>query len=103
MQFNNDGGSNYGTKRSSNGAADSITSAANFLTELAGAVSTDAQMTWIEMFNVSSIRKQGHINGGSVSNATNVAGQTCHGNVVWNNTSDQITSCTIFFDGLLAM
>jgi len=50
----------------------------------------------MEVFNIASIRKQGTFNGDSVSNANAVAGQTCFGNLVWNNTTDQVTSLTAF-------
>lgn len=62
MVFNGDGGANYGTRQSSNGAADSVNSTLNALTELAGVVGTNAKITWIEILNIASIRKQGHYN-----------------------------------------
>lgn len=102
MVFNGDWAANYGTKQSSNGAADSITSAAKFLTEL-GTNDTAAKSCWIEMLNIASIRKQGHFNGNSVGNATNVAWQSCFGNVAWNNTTDQITSLSAFVSAATGM
>lgn len=56
-------------------------------------------MSWIEVLNIASIRKQGTFKGAGVGNATTVAGQTCTGNFAWNNTTDQITSLCVHLSG----
>ena len=105
LNFNADGSetaNNYGTVRSTNGGGPNIDNSTSRIIQLGGTTSTADRHFELDVLNTSTLRKVGRFISGALSSGAQ-AGDLDIGTIVWNNTSDQITSLTLHLTSTAGM
>ena len=105
LNFNADGSetaNNYGTVRSTNGEGRNIDNSTSRIIQLGGTTSTADRHFELDVLNTSTLRKVGRFISGALSSGAQ-AGDLDIGTIVWNNTSDQITSLTLHLTSTAGM
>lgn len=99
-QFNSDTGNNYATRGASNdGATATITSTSSIVAPWTGSNSGSSQIHVIEISNYSGAIKAVRGHSTATDGTASTAPQTSDYSGIWNNTSAQITTITIFGSG----
>lgn len=98
MNFNTDGGTNYGVSSVTDGAAVVNNANARQIINLSGSTSdTNYKYVVCTILNTATVKKVGTFIGYDAGTGAGVGASTATGGFVWNNTTDQITQINVQF------